>query len=76
MGCLNKNITFNLLQAQATSEGSQEYYEDVVDLLNARKTMRSSNGGFTVGISYVEVGLSGSSESEFFKNITKHRSQV
>nr|XP_033505748.1 complement component C8 alpha chain [Epinephelus lanceolatus] len=61
--------------AEATSEGSHEYYEDVVGLLNARKTMRSSSGGVSVGIYYVEVGLSGSRESEFLKNITQHKSQ-
>ncbi|XP_042353018.1 complement component C8 alpha chain [Plectropomus leopardus] len=61
--------------AEATSEGSQEYYEDVVSLLNARKTMHSSNGGVSVGIYYVEVGLSGSRESDFLKNLTQHKNQ-
>ncbi|XP_068427577.1 complement component C8 alpha chain [Clinocottus analis] len=61
--------------AQATSEGTQEYYEDMMDLLKARKTMKSSNFGVTVGISYVEVGLSGSRESEFLKNITQYNNQ-
>lgn len=70
------DIKFNLVQAQATSEGSHEYYEDTVSLLNARKTMSSSSAGVTVGIYMVEVGLSGSDESEFLKNITQHKSQV
>ncbi|XP_029309838.1 complement component C8 alpha chain [Cottoperca gobio] len=61
--------------AQATSEGSQEYYEDMVSLLKARKTMDSSNSGVSVGIYYVEVGLTASVESEFLKNITQHKSQ-
>ncbi|XP_054483106.1 complement component C8 alpha chain [Anoplopoma fimbria] len=61
--------------AQATSEGSQEFFEDMTSLLKARKTMSSSEGGFTVGVYYVEVGLSGSSESEFLKNISQHKSQ-
>ncbi|XP_034743850.1 complement component C8 alpha chain [Etheostoma cragini] len=61
--------------AQATSEGSQEYYEDTVSLLNARKTMGSSRAEVTVGVYNVEAGLSGSSEFEFFKNITQHKSQ-
>lgn len=65
-----------MLQAQATSEGSKEYYKDMVNLLNARRTETSFNGGFTVGIQNVEAGLSGSEESSFFTNITQHRSQV
>lgn len=68
--------TFNLLQAQATSEGSHEYFEDIVSLLNARKTMSSFNLGVTFGINKMELGLSGSHESEFIKNITKNKSQV
>lgn len=48
----------------------------MVDLLNARKTLSSSSGGATVGVYYVEVGLSGSSESEFLNNMTKRNSQV
>ncbi|XP_071383489.1 complement component C8 alpha chain-like [Centroberyx affinis] len=61
--------------AQATSEGSSEYYEDMVNLLNARKTEGSSNVGFTVGIYYVEGGLSASVESKFLTNITQHKGQ-
>ncbi|XP_037315433.2 complement component C8 alpha chain [Pungitius pungitius] len=61
--------------AQATSEGSHEYFEDAVSLLKARKDMHSSNGGVTLGIAYVEVGLSGSSESEFLNNVTQYQSQ-
>ncbi len=70
------DIRFNLLQAQATSEGSQEYYNDVVSLLKARKGMHSFNAGVTVGIYHVEGGLSGSRESDFVHNITQHNSQV
>ncbi|XP_059199808.1 complement component C8 alpha chain [Centropristis striata] len=61
--------------AQARSEGSQEYYEDMVSLLKARQTTKSSHGGATVGVYYVEVGLSGSDESKFLTNITKYTSE-
>ncbi|KAM9791022.1 complement component C8 alpha chain [Syngnathus typhle] len=61
--------------AEATSEGTQEYYSNVVSLLKARKTMRSFNAGVSVGIYYVEVGLSGSKESEFLRNISQYKSQ-
>ncbi|KAM7401133.1 hypothetical protein PAMA_005360 [Pampus argenteus] len=61
--------------AQATSEGSHEYFEDVASLLKARKTMSSSNAGVSLGIYSVEVGLSGSQENEFLSNITQHKSQ-
>ncbi|KAF7666440.1 hypothetical protein LDENG_00106170 [Lucifuga dentata] len=61
--------------AQASSEGSHEYYEDMVKLLNARRTERSSNGGFTVGIYYVQGGLSQSRESSFLSNLTQHKSR-
>lgn len=70
------DIRFDLLQAEATSEGSQEYFDDIVSLLRARKGMRSSNGGVTFGIYHVEVGLSGSQESDFVHNITRHKSEV
>lgn len=66
----------NLLQAQARSEGSHEYYEDMASLLKARKTDNSASGGVTIGISYVEVGIRGSSEEKFLTNITKYQSQV
>lgn len=45
-------------------------------LLKARKEMSSSMGGVSFGIQNVEVGLEGSSESEFLKNVTKYHSQV
>ncbi|XP_070830934.1 complement component C8 alpha chain [Chaetodon trifascialis] len=61
--------------AEATSEGSREYFNDVMSLLKARKDMSSSSHGFTLGISYVQVGLSGSGESEFLRNLTQHKSQ-
>lgn len=70
------DIRFDLFQAQATSEGSHEYYEDMASLLNARKTMHSSNAGFTVGVYYIQGGLSGSKESEFLSNITQYKNQV
>lgn len=69
-------MTFDLSQAEAASEGSHEYYDDVVDLLNARKESSSSNGGVTVGVYYVEVGLKASRENEFLRNITQHSNQV
>ncbi|XP_040911937.1 complement component C8 alpha chain [Toxotes jaculatrix] len=61
--------------AEATSEGSHEYYDDMVSLLKARKTMSSYNAGVTVGVYYVEGGLQGGAESEFLSNITKYNSQ-
>lgn len=67
---------FDLFQADGTSEGSEEYYEDAVDFLKARKKSSSSNAGVSFGISFVEVGVSGSREREFLQNITQFRSQV
>lgn len=61
--------------AEATSQGSHEYYDNVVDLLNARKTSSSSNAGVTVGVYYVEAGLKASRENEFLQNITQHSDQ-
>ncbi|XP_019955076.1 complement component C8 alpha chain [Paralichthys olivaceus] len=61
--------------AQATSEGSHEYYEDMASLLKARKTMNSYNAGVTVAVYYVQVGLKGSKESEFLSNITQYKNQ-
>lgn len=61
--------------AQATSEGSHEYFEDMVSLLKARATMSSHNAGGSIGIYYVELGLSASKESDFLKNITKYKNQ-
>lgn len=65
-----------MLQAEATSKGSHEYFEDMQSLLKARGTLSSFNAGVTVGVDYVEVGLSGSEESNFLSNITKYKSQV
>lgn len=67
---------FNLFQAEATSEGSQEYFDSVVSLLKARKDMNSFNAGVSFGIYYVEAGLKGSRESEFLQNLTRYKSQV
>ncbi|KAM9718646.1 complement component C8 alpha chain [Menidia menidia] len=61
--------------AEATTEGTHEYYEDMQSLLNARKTSSSFNLGVSVGVYYVEAGLSGSEESEFLKNVTKFNSK-
>ncbi|XP_052332656.1 complement component C8 alpha chain [Oncorhynchus keta] len=61
--------------AQATSEGSSEYYEDMARLLKARKTEDSFNLGVTVGIQYVEFGVSGNVESEFLTYLTKYTNQ-
>ncbi|XP_053739143.1 complement component C8 alpha chain [Synchiropus splendidus] len=61
--------------AEASSEGSQEYFQDMVSLLKARKTMRSSNIGVSFGIYYVQVGLSMSKEMEFLRNVSQYRSQ-
>lgn len=66
----------NLLQAQARSEGSYEYYDDMVSMLNARQTTNSANRGHTVGIYHVEVGVHKGTEAKFLKNITKYQSQV
>lgn len=69
-------LMFNSWQAEATSEGSHEYYDDMLSMLKARKEMNSFDIGVTVGVYYVEGGLSGGEESEFLRNITKHNSQV
>ncbi|CAL8370243.1 unnamed protein product [Boreogadus saida] len=61
--------------AKARAEGSSEYYSNAVSLLNARKTHKSSNFGFTVGVYYVKAGLQMSDESEFLSNVTKHKSE-
>ncbi|XP_026169402.1 complement component C8 alpha chain [Mastacembelus armatus] len=61
--------------AQATSEGSQEYYDDIVSLLSARKTMSSNQAGVSVSVYYVGVELSGSDESEFLQNLTKYKNE-
>ncbi|KAM3603947.1 uncharacterized protein V6R79_004446 [Siganus canaliculatus] len=61
--------------AEATSEGSYEYYNDVSSMLKARKDMHSHHGGATVGIYYVEGGLSGGRESEFLRNVSQYTSQ-
>ncbi|XP_061755293.1 complement component C8 alpha chain-like [Nerophis ophidion] len=61
--------------AEATSEGSKEYYSDALDLLSARRTISSSHRAGTVGIYYVEVGVGGSKESHFLRNLTQHKSQ-
>ncbi|XP_061587279.1 complement component C8 alpha chain [Cololabis saira] len=61
--------------AEATSKGSHEYFEDMQSLLKARGSMSSFNLGFTVGVQYVKVGLSGSTESEFLSNLTRFSSQ-
>ncbi|XP_064199839.1 complement component C8 alpha chain isoform X1 [Anguilla rostrata] len=60
---------------KAESVGSSEYYEDASSLLNARKQEKSFNLGITVGISMVEFGLSGSSESQFMNNISQYQEQ-
>ncbi|XP_047445066.1 complement component C8 alpha chain [Mugil cephalus] len=61
--------------AEATSKGSQEFFNDTVSLVNARSTLSSSRGGVTIGVYHVEVGLSGSSESTFLSNLTKYNSK-
>ncbi|CAB1326455.1 unnamed protein product [Coregonus sp. 'balchen'] len=61
--------------AQATSEGSSEYYEDMATFLKARKTEDSFNLGVTVGIQYVEFGIAGNVETEFLNNLTKYTNQ-
>lgn len=66
----------NPLQAEATSKGSDEYFEDMQRLLEARQSMSSSNFGVSVGISFVNVGVKGNAESEFLNNLTKYQSQV
>ncbi|KAK7945039.1 hypothetical protein WMY93_000767 [Mugilogobius chulae] len=60
---------------EATSEGTHEYYEDVASLLKARKTFNSANFGVSVGVYYVEVGLSASVEAQFLNNLTQYKSQ-
>lgn len=45
-------------------------------LLKARKTEDSFNLGVTVGIQYVEFGVSGNVESALLTNLTKYTNQV
>uniref|UniRef100_A0AAY5KAT8 MACPF domain-containing protein n=1 Tax=Esox lucius TaxID=8010 RepID=A0AAY5KAT8_ESOLU len=61
--------------AEATSEGSSEYYEDMATFVKARKTEHAFNMGFSVGIQRVEVGVSGNVETEFLNNLTKYTSE-
>ncbi|KAM6948241.1 complement component C8 alpha chain [Aplochiton taeniatus] len=61
--------------AQATSEGTSEYYEDLGSFLRARKEEGSSNFGASIGIAYVEVGISGSDEWKFVNNISQYNNQ-
>ncbi|CAL1580020.1 unnamed protein product [Knipowitschia caucasica] len=61
--------------AEATSDGTYEYYNDLASLLNARKTYNSANFGVSVGVMYVEVGVKASVEAEFLTNVTKDKSQ-
>ncbi|XP_070775549.1 complement component C8 alpha chain [Enoplosus armatus] len=61
--------------AEATSEGSQEYFKDMMSMLKARKSMASANAGVTFGIYNVELGLSASVESDFLRNISQYKSQ-
>ncbi|TMS10287.1 Complement component C8 alpha chain [Larimichthys crocea] len=61
--------------AEATSHGSQEYYEDMTSMLEARKEMSSVNAGITVGVYVYAAGMSGSKKSEFLSNITKYNNQ-
>ncbi|KAJ8012256.1 hypothetical protein DPEC_G00066790 [Dallia pectoralis] len=61
--------------AEATSEGSTDYYEDMTSLVKARKTENAFNMGFSVGIQYLEFGVSGNNSNSFLKNLTKYTSQ-
>ncbi|KAJ8382150.1 hypothetical protein SKAU_G00029280 [Synaphobranchus kaupii] len=72
-----KPYNFHTYQFMGKSDsvGSNEYYEDAASLLKARNQENSFNLGITVGISMVEVGLSGSTESQFLKNISQYQKQ-
>ncbi|XP_046883644.1 complement component C8 alpha chain [Hypomesus transpacificus] len=61
--------------AQATSEGSNEYYEDMSQLINAMKTDDSGHFGTTFGVQYVEVGVSASLGVKTLKNLTQYASK-
>ncbi|XP_048097789.1 complement component C8 alpha chain [Alosa alosa] len=65
--------------AQARSEASSEYFEDVSSFLNGRKTLDSYKWGLTVGITKNgvggELGISGNKESRFLHNISQYASQ-
>lgn len=65
-----------LSQAQARSESSSEYYEDVAGFLQSRKTLDSLKLGFSVGINGKELGISGSGETQFLHNISQYASEV
>ncbi|XP_030631603.1 complement component C8 alpha chain isoform X2 [Chanos chanos] len=61
--------------AQAQSDGSIEQYNDAVSLLRAKQTEKSSKFGVTLGISFLEAGVSGSQESKALTNLTQHTSE-
>uniref|UniRef100_A0A8C9WUK7 Complement C8 alpha chain n=1 Tax=Scleropages formosus TaxID=113540 RepID=A0A8C9WUK7_SCLFO len=56
----------------AESSSSSEYFEDAASLLEAKKEGKSFNLGITIGISAVEVGFSGSRESEVLGNLSQY----
>ncbi|XP_061108595.1 complement component C8 alpha chain [Conger conger] len=60
---------------KAESMAATEYYEDAASLLNNMKKDKSFNLGFTFGIEKVEFGVSGSTESQFLKNISRYQDQ-
>lgn len=71
-------LQFDLLMFQAHSlgQGTTEEYTDAVSLLKAQKTESSSQFGVTVGVMYVEAGLTGGHERKDLSNITEYNSKV
>ncbi|XP_036452724.1 complement component C8 alpha chain [Colossoma macropomum] len=67
-------LSYRLL-AHSTSDGSSEYYSDALSLMKAVQTEQSSKSSFSFGYSYIEAGLSMSSESKFLVNISQYDSK-
>ncbi|KAJ8262607.1 hypothetical protein GJAV_G00168300 [Gymnothorax javanicus] len=60
---------------KAESISSNEYYEDAATLLDNRRQDKSFNLGVTLGIGPFELGMSGSTESQLLKNISRNQEQ-
>ncbi|TTG32355.1 Complement component C8 alpha chain [Bagarius yarrelli] len=67
-------LTYRMM-AHSLGQGSIEQYSDSASLLTARKTEDSFNFGFTIGIMYVEGGISASQSKILLKNISQYDSK-
>ncbi|XP_067308373.1 complement component C8 alpha chain [Pseudorasbora parva] len=63
------------IMAQATTEEASEYYEDAVSFLKAKQTEGSFNFGFSVKVSFLEVGREISSEFKLLSNMSKYNNK-